>query len=144
MELKDQLFLFADKYKEKDFYILEQNYQVPNFIQCFYNKKYSYVPNKIIQSLRDGINKCAELDNYQIKNDDNEILIKKINSYLEQVCTLRDNLHFIKMRDITCGTKGCSLFNKNNDPIFSDTEHLSIWGRDIVGPVLLNRMNIKP
>ena len=144
MELKDQLFLFADKYKDKDFYILEQNYQVPNFIQCFYNKKYSYVPNKIIQSLRDGINKCAELDNYQIKNDDNEILIKKINSYLEQVCTLRDNLHFIKMRDITCGTKGCSLFNKNNDPIFSDTEHLSIWGRDIVGPVLLNRMNIKP
>ena len=48
------------------------------------------------------------------------------------------------MRDITCGTKGCSLFNKNNDPIFSDTEHLSIWGRDIVVSVLLNRMNIKP
>ena len=63
---------------------------------------------------------------------------------MAQLSKDRENLHFIKMRDITCNKNGCKLFDKNNHPIFSDIGHLSIWGRDIVAPILLNRIGINP
>ena len=53
----------------------------------------------------------------------------------------RSNLHFVKMRDVTCKQEGCKLFDKYHNPIFSDVVHLSIWGRDVVAPVLLKRIN---
>ena len=143
IELKEQLIYFADKFKNKDFYILEQNYQVPNLMQCFYNKKFNYIPNKFIQSLRHDGNNCSELDNYRIKQDQREKFTQKVNDLMDQVSKERDNLHFIKMRDITCDQNGCKLFDKNNRPIFSDTGHLSIWGRNLIAPILLERIGVK-
>lgn len=143
-ELKEQLIYFADKFKDKDFYILEQNYQVPNLMQCFYNKEFNYVPSKFLQSLRHEVNNCSDLDNFRIKKDQSEQFTLKVNELMAQVSKDRDNLHFIKMRDITCNKNGCKLFDKNNHPIFSDIGHLSIWGRDIVAPILLNRIGINP
>ena len=144
IELKEQLIYFADKYKDKNFYILEQNYHVPYLMQCFYNKEFNYVPNKVIQALRPETNNCSELDNFRIKKDQSELFTQKVNELMEQVTKERENLYFIKMRNITCDNKGCKLFDTNKYPIFSDTGHLSIWGRDVVAPVLLKRIGIKP
>ena len=47
------------------------------------------------------------------------------------------------MRDVTCKQEGCKIFDKYHNPIFSDVVHLSIWGRDVVAPVLLKRINGK-
>lgn len=37
---------------------------------------------------------------------------------MEQVTKERENLYFIKMRNITCDNKGCKLFDTNKYPIF--------------------------
>ena len=78
IELKEQLIYFADKYKDKNFYILEQNYHVPYLMQCFYNKEFNYVPNKVIQALRPETNNCSELDNFRIKKDQSELFTQKV------------------------------------------------------------------
>ena len=142
-DLKQQLLYFADKYMNKEFYILEQNYTVPSLMQCFYSMKLGIVPNNIKQFLRERRHKCSDLKHYRIKEDQKEQFTKKVNLQIEQITNERKNLHFIKIRDITCDTNGCKLFDKNSNPLFSDKDHLSIWGRDIVAPVILERMGIR-
>ena len=143
-DLKQQLIYFADKYKSKDFYILEQNYTVPSLIQCFYNKEFKFIPNMIMKSIRSDVNECSKFENYRIKRNELEKISIQINELIENVSLERKNLHFLKMRDITCSQNSCKLFDQYNHPLFSDNGHLSIWGRDIVAPVLLKRMNIEP
>ena len=140
--LKKQILYFADEFKDKEFYLIEENYIVPNLVQCFYENKYNSESKGILKSLRDQKNKCSTLKNFKIKDDYIEQVISKINSLIEQTSNERNNLHFIKIRDITCDQSGCKLFDKNGYPIFSDNAHLSIWGRDIVAPAILERMNI--
>ena len=139
-DLKRQILYFADKYKEKDFYLIEENYIVPNLVQCFYEKKFNNTSKGVINFLREQNNKCSNLENYKIKEDHIEQVISKINMLIKQTSKERDNLHFIKIRDITCDKSGCNLFDKNGFPIFSDDAHLSIWGRDIVAPIILERV----
>ena len=142
-DLKQQLLYFADKYMNKEFYILEQNYTVPSLMHCFYSMKLGIVPNYIKQFLRERRHKCSDLKHYRIKEDQIELFTKKVNLLIEQIANERKNLHFIKIRNITCDTNGCKLFDKNSNPMFSDKDHLSIWGRDIVAPVILERMGIR-
>ena len=108
----------------------------------FYNKKFNYKPTKLILSLRKSSTKCLLLDNYKIHNDESEQFAQKVNLVIQNVTKERDNIHYIKMRDISCDHNGCKLMDKNNYPIFSDTIHLSIWGRDIVTPIILKRIGI--
>ena len=92
--------------------------------------------------LRDGAKQCFTHEKYRIKNDQRELYTLEMNKVIEQATNGHNNLHYIKMRDITCDQNGCKLFDNNNYPIFSDNNHLPIWGRDLIAPVILERLRI--
>ena len=62
---------------------------------------------------------------------------------IERAAMDLSNIHYIKIRNITCDNNVCKLFDKNNYPLYSDEGHLSIWGRDLIAPILLDRIGVK-
>ena len=57
-------------------------------MQCFYNKEFNYVPNKVIQALRPETNNCSELDNFRIKKDQSELFTQKVYGEFMNPCKI--------------------------------------------------------
>ncbi|WP_077928358.1 acyltransferase family protein [Wohlfahrtiimonas populi] len=63
-----------------------------------------------------------------------------INAELEKLAKQYPNVYFINPNDGLCNEQGCRMLI-NNEPIFSDMGHLSIYGADIVGKYIFDKIH---
>ncbi|MEI7127212.1 acyltransferase family protein [Pectobacterium versatile] len=70
-------------------------------------------------------------------NDQGEILA--INMFLRDFSSQYKNVHFIDPNNALCQDNQCKLMI-NDEPVYSDKYHLSIYGADIVGPYIIDKI----
>lgn len=63
-----------------------------------------------------------------------------INPYIEQLANQYQNVHFINPDEGFCDERGCRMLI-DNEPMFSDEGHLSVYGADIIGKYIFDKVN---
>ena len=54
----------------------------------------------------------------------------------------RENLYLIDAKTPICHKNLCRIWLDNGTPIYSDSGHLSIWGKNIIGQYILDQIRI--
>ncbi|MGM7501340.1 acyltransferase family protein, partial [Proteus mirabilis] len=67
--------------------------------------------------------------------------IISINDELKKLETLYNNVTIIDPNDVLCKENECILLDKDGEPIYSDSSHLSIFGANIVVEYILKKIN---
>ena len=133
----------AQNYPNKEFYILSQPYEInPSLPEvCFLYKNKQINENNYFQKLRFKNLELCKNKGYSI-NVSSQSDIKRVNSKLTEIADKHVNLKVIDINKIICKGDYCKLLNDNGFPLHSDHGHLSVWGRDYVGPYILKEMGI--
>ncbi len=63
----------------------------------------------------------------------------EINNHLRRIIKKYKNIYFIDPNDVLCKNNKCTLII-NDEPLFSDTHHLSIYGAEIVGKYIFDKI----
>lgn len=70
----------------------------------------------------------------------NMLVVDRLNSYLEKLADKYQNVYFIdRNRPVCVNQKKCFII-ENEKPIYSDIDHLSVYGGKIVGEYILNQI----
>lgn len=114
--------------QQRQYFIIGQafeNYEEPNVFQCRAKQQLPFFQRFGSFSCKTSIPKQEHAAS---------LLLKDISKQYP-------NVHFIDPTNILCQNNQCSLIDKNDNPILSNPDHLSIYGAKIAGKYLLDMMN---
>lgn len=117
---------FISKYADRQFIVVGSLFGVEaidNITQCYMIKEYNkYLPTALIDNL-----------NCQQKNILFDDKFRKINNHLKAFTLQYPNVSFIDPNPAICNNYYCRLFDDKGNPLFSDDNHLSIYGANFIG-----------
>ena len=103
---------------------------IDNITQCYMIKEHNkYLPKSLIDTL-----KCQQKN---ILFDDK---FRIINSHIKTFTLQYPNVSFIDPNPAICKDNYCRLFDDNGNPLFSDDNHLSIYGANFIGSKLFEAL----
>ena len=121
------------KYPDRHFIVVGSLFGVEaidNITQCHMIKDHNkYLPKSLIDTL-----KCQQKN---ILFDDK---FRIINSHIKTFTLQYPNVNFIDPNPAICKDNYCRLFDDNGNPLFSDDNHLSIYGANFIGSKLFEAL----
>ena len=89
------------------------------------------------------LKKGRELLGFSVNEDfkpENQYWVDKINARLKTLADKRDNVYFIDRNIPVCKTKEDCYIAIDGKPLYSDIDHLSIYGGETVGKYILKQI----
>lgn len=127
----------SSDYPNIKFYVISQPVRPTNVeLQPFVNMYYLGGNYKYLKKVR-------ELLGFSVKEDfkpENLFWVDKINARLKTLADKRDNVYFIDRNIPVCNTKDDCYIANDGKPLYSDIDHLSIYGGETVGKYILNQI----
>lgn len=133
-KVEDSYLYLADTFKNTHFYLvgmLPRSTTSHNWGLC-----YATLPLRSYLSKKDFCERSFSLDEKEEK-------LIELDNMLKDIANKRINIHYIDPKPSICNanTGRCKVYDEKGRPIFSDTEHLTIWGRELIAPYILNEFH---
>lgn len=129
----------SSEYPNLKFYVISQPVRPTKVeLQPFVNMYYLGTNYKYLK-------KGRELLGFSVNEDfkpENQYWVDKINARLKTLADKRDNVYFIDRNIPVCKTKEDCYIAIDGKPLYSDIDHLSIYGGEIVGKYILKKVDV--
>ncbi len=127
----------SSEYPNLKFYVISQPVRPTKVeLQPFVNMYYLGTNYKYLK-------KGRELLGFSVNEDfkpENQYWVDKINARLKTLADKRDNVYFIDRNIPVCKTKEDCYIAIDGKPLYSDIDHLSIYGGETVGKYILKQI----
>lgn len=126
---KNSIVELADMFKHKKFILIGEGYYVPHIIDCLFTKNFPI--RKFFTKKKCNISYVSSNQHHTLISD----------FVLKEISSLRKNIYYIDPKEALCFNGLCRIYDEKGFPIFSDSNHLSVWGSLIVTPYILEKVN---